>query len=251
MTTLGTINTIAPGVRIHRWIVLGPAEPSVTRSGRSRGRWHCQCDCGQKKSVLEQNLKLALRRSVGGSRSCGCFTIERATVHGHNRGRNPSAEYCAWQAAKKRCGNPRNASYKNYGGRGIAMCRRWSESFEAFLADLGPKPQADWSLDRIAFDRGYEPGNCRWAPPVVQSRNRRSTRLYVFEGQISTIGEVARFLGITRDQARALERNGRLPARRTESVPRNAHELAANIILDLNSVTPAAHFPLEEGHDRA
>jgi hypothetical protein len=152
----------------------------------------------------------------------------------------------AWQAAKKRCGNPRNASFPNYGGRGIRMCRRWSISFGAFLSDLGPKPDVAWSLDRIDPDKGYEPGNCRWVPPIVQSRNRRNTRWYVFEGQLSTIGEVARFLGITRDQARAFERNGQLPAQRADTGPRSARELAAGIILDLNPVAPAAYVPLWE-----
>lgn len=238
--TTGINNMIAPGARIHRWTVVAAAEPLVTRSGRARPRWVCRCACGTERAVLQQSLQRALRSNSGGSRSCGCLAIERATRHGHTAEARPTGEYMSWLAAKKRCGNPRNASYGAYGGRGVRMCRRWAESFEAFLADLGPKPHPEWSLDRISSDGGYEPRNCRWAPPIVQSRNRRSTRWFVFEGQVCTIGQVARFLGITRDQARMLEQAGRLPLRRAETAPLIAHDIAAEITLDLNAVAPAA-----------
>ncbi len=244
--TTGINKTIMPGARIHRWTVVAAAEPLATRSGRSRPRWVCRCACGTERTVLQQSLQRALRSDTGGSRSCGCLAIERATRHGHAAASRPTGEYTAWLAAKKRCGNPRNASYGAYGGRGIRMCRRWAERFEAFLEDLGPKPHPEWSLDRISSDGGYEPGNCRWAPPIVQSRNRRSTRWFVFEGQVCTIGEVARFLGITRDQARALEREGRLSLRSAEAGPLSAHEIAAEITLDLNAVAPAADIALRE-----
>jgi hypothetical protein len=244
--TTGINNMIALGARIHRWTVVAAAEPLVTRLGRTRPRWVCRCVCGTQRTVLQQSLQRALRSDTGGSRSCGCLAIERATCHGHAAESRPTGEYTAWLATKKRCGNPRNASCGAYGGRGIRMCRRWAESFEAFLEDLGPKPHPEWSLDRISSDGGYEPGNCRWAPPIVQSRNRRSTRWFVFEGQVCTIGEVARFLGITRDQARALEREGRLSLRIAEAGPVGANDLAAEITLDLNAVAPAADIALRE-----
>lgn len=237
---------IEAGSRIHRWTAVSPAESSVSFSGRKRHRWLCRCDCGTQQTVLLQSLLLALRSNSGGSRSCGCMAVERATRHGHASCSRPSSEYLAWQAAKKRCSNPRNASFENYGGRGITMCSRWEASFDAFLEDLGPKPHANWSLDRILPDGGYEPRNCRWAPPIVQSRNRRSTRWYVFEDQFCTIGELARFLGITRNQARALERQGMLPAHQSEIRPHSALDLAAGIVLDLNAVTPLGRGPSTE-----
>lgn len=86
-------------------------------------------------------------------------------------------EYKTWHGAKSRCLNPTNRSYANYGGRGITMCAEWSNSFEAFLADIGQAPSQEYSLERIDVNGNYEPENCRWATWDEQNRNTRATRL--------------------------------------------------------------------------
>lgn len=71
-----------------------------------------------------------------------------------------------------RCHYPSHKHFKDYGGRGIQVCRRWLESFEHFLEDLGHRPRSR-TLDRINVNRNYSPRNCRWADPGTQARNRR------------------------------------------------------------------------------
>lgn len=76
---------------------------------------------------------------------------------------------------KERCYNENAERYERYGGRGITVCDRWRTSFENFLADMGRRPSRRHSLDRIRVNEHYEPGNCRWATPKEQSRNKQRT----------------------------------------------------------------------------
>jgi len=73
----------------------------------------------------------------------------------------------------QRCTNPKNRWYKNYGGRGITVCKEWRYSFSQFLEDVGLRPSPELSLDRIHNDRNYELGNVRWATSLEQNNNQR------------------------------------------------------------------------------
>ena len=111
--------------------------------------------------------------------------------HGHAAKGHVTPEYRAWTQMKIRCYNPTSESFKDYGGRGIKVCARWLNSFKAFLADLGPRPSPELSLDRIQNDKDYEPGNVRWATRAVQSVNRRSSRTVHFHGNLRLVLDLA------------------------------------------------------------
>jgi hypothetical protein len=96
---------------------------------------------------------------------------ENSTQHGQAN----SPEYVSWRAMKARVSDPNNKDWKYYGGRGLTVCAEWLSSFSTFLHDMGPRPQGT-TLDRIDPNGNYEPGNCRWADALTQSRNRRSTK---------------------------------------------------------------------------
>lgn len=87
-------------------------------------------------------------------------------------------EYNAWRGIKKRCCDENNPGYKNYGGRGIGVCRRWLASYKNFLADMGRAPTPKHSIDRINNNLGYKPSNCKWATAKDQTNNKR-TNIYV------------------------------------------------------------------------
>jgi hypothetical protein len=117
--------------------------------------------------------------------------------HGHTNPR--SGEYTSWAGMIQRCGNPNNPNYAGYGGDGVTVCERWRNSFEAFLADMGPRPSPAHSLDRYPNREGsYEPGNVRWATDAEQTRNQRTNHLLTIDGVTRCLEDWSRISGISR-----------------------------------------------------
>jgi len=138
-----------------------------------RRLWLCRCDCGTECSARTD----ILTRDRAAKRSCGCLRRETMARIGSKNGTHRlsrTAEYRSWARMIHRCHNSKDNRFEYYGGRGIVVCRRWRESFEAFLADMGAKPGPRYTIDRYPDrDGDYEPSNCRWATYTEQNRNRR------------------------------------------------------------------------------
>jgi hypothetical protein len=103
--------------------------------------------------------------------------------------------YWAYKQMVYRCTKPGHKLYRNYGARGITVCQRWLDSFDAFLDDMGPRPDG-MSLDRIDNDGPYSPDNCRWATAKVQTNNTRRSVRVTYKGQQMTIEDAAIASGI-------------------------------------------------------
>jgi hypothetical protein len=117
--------------------------------------------------------------------------------HGYSREGPRTPEYRAWCAMKARCLNPMRPNYHRYGGRGIKICQEWIDSFEAFVAYVGPKPPST-SLGRIDNDGNYEPGNVRWETVWQQQKNKVSNRPITINGITKLISEWAKEIGIAK-----------------------------------------------------
>ncbi len=181
--TFGRLTTIGPRFMLP--------SPNVKDS---RSMQVCQCDCGN--VVLLQCNHLVCQHT----KSCGCLrpTYCRAVYTEH--GMTKSSEYRIWCQIRNRCQSEKNQAYPNYGGRGIKVCDRWSSTgigFLNFYADMGPRPSADHSIDRIDNNGNYCPENCRWATRKEQARNRKSNNLVRYKDRIQCVTAWAEEYGIS------------------------------------------------------
>jgi hypothetical protein len=104
-------------------------------------------------------------------------------------------EYKSWNGLRERCHNKKHRKYPRYGGRGIEVCERWNK-FENFIADMGRKPSAEYTLDRIDLNGNYEPSNCRWTTQKTQANNRSTNHPITINGITRNILEWAQEKGI-------------------------------------------------------
>lgn len=123
----------------------------------------------------------------------GTFAVE----HGESN-RSITPEYRAWKQMLRRCHTSTSTSYAYYGGRGIRVCRRWRDSYETFLADVGRRPSSEHSLDRRDNNGHYEPRNVRWATRSEQAQNKRTAHVIIWQGKSACLAEWSRRTGIPR-----------------------------------------------------
>lgn len=171
---------------------------TVTSSGGRRyAIWMFKCKHSRCNTLFEAR---ADNVASGNTKSCGC----RHKTKGGYSGTHP-AERKTFRHMHERC-NGTNEDYKD-----VWICKGWCdtlEGLEAFLKDIGPRPDKKSSIDRIDNDGGYTCGhckqctkngwksNCRWATKTTQSRNRSNVHWITYKGQKKTSVEWAQVTGI-------------------------------------------------------
>lgn len=193
------------GLRFERLVVLSDLGLRSRPDGLSSRWWLCQCNCGKTTKTTTTNLR------KGDTRSCGCYGAERRreasiaalTKHGHAKSTGHRVEYNVFKTMHARCYNPKNHKYARYGGRGIAVEPRW-HVYENFYTDMGERPSSQHQIERRDNNGNYGPGNCYWATPQAQARNRKSNRLITINGKTECIAEWAEHAGL--NQATLLKR---------------------------------------------
>lgn len=181
----GRKEVVKPGRKYGRLTVIKEIQ------GKHGRRMLCKCDCGNKH---ESSLG-HLRR--GAIRSCGCLLSESSSKKGFKHGKCDTRLYNIFHNMKSRCANKSNPKFKNYGGRGIRICKDWSDFMTFRKWALNNGYTKNLSLDRKNNDGNYNPDNCRWATNTQQARNRRSNVIIEFNGTKKHLTDWAKETGIS------------------------------------------------------
>jgi hypothetical protein len=194
---------------------------------RGTAMFYCRCKCGRETIVKSGALK------GGNTRSCGCLnkevvskmTIKRNTTHGMAKRKDRKQAYITWAHIKERCENPSCRDYKNYGGRGIAVCDSW-QIFENFYNSMGDPPTSKHTIERVNNNKNYEPDNCIWATRKEQNNNTRLNRILELNGQRKTLAQWSESTGINHKTLSTRLRDGwsveRALTQKVTSIPTEA-----------------------------
>jgi len=158
--------------------------------------WECLCDCGNKCKVITGSLK------NGNTMSCGCLSennLRKGLKLAHSESK--TRLYAIWTGMKRRCNNKNTKSYKNYGGRGIKVCKEWNDyvNFREWALQNGYSDNQGLSIERKDVNGNYCPENCEFIPFKEQSKNRRNTKKWIINGIERREAELCREYGIRRE----------------------------------------------------
>lgn len=165
----------------------------VGRCGSGDRKWLFRCDCGTEFAANGYAVR------SGKVTTCPACSAQRSREASLRHGMTESAEFKIWTGILTRTTNENASAYPDYGGRGIRVCDRWRNSFEAFFADMGPRPSPEHSVERSDNDGHYEPSNCYWATREQQGRNKRNNIRVTIDGVTRTLVEWAEHAGLSYD----------------------------------------------------
>ncbi len=167
------------GTRYNSVIAVNEAGIAASRDTK----WLFLCDCG---NLFEANGYYVRCGKVKDCPSCAAERVRMASV---KHWLSNTAEFSTWTDIQTRCYNSKTKAFKHYGGRGIVVCKRWLDSFDNFLSDMGNRPSKNHSIERINVNGNYEPSNCKWVTDKEQANNKRSNVLVTLNGITKNVTE--------------------------------------------------------------
>ncbi len=185
------------GSKFGMLTIVGYAEPRVQSNGRNKIVAKCKCDCVNEKDIL-------LTSVVNRTRSCGCIISRNHISHGMTHHRL----YSIWANMMSRCENKNNERYKDYGGRGITVCKRWRDSEYFFKWALNNGYSENLTLERNNVNGNYSPFNCTWKTKKEQSRNTRNNIRIEINGVVKVLSEWCEYFDVNYKRVHARIKRG-------------------------------------------
>lgn len=186
----GYRSDLLSGQTFGYWFVLSRHHELTKERG---SRYLCKCHCGTEKAVRARDLL------NGRSSSCGCMTNALQTVkrtkHGFAKEGAVNPLYTTWNSMMHRCYDKRDPGYKQYGGRGIYVCKRW-HNVTLFVQDNEGLKKPGLSINRINNDGPYSPQNTTWSTRKEQQNNRSNHWLITHKGQTMNVSQWSEHLGV-------------------------------------------------------
>lgn len=163
--------------------ILKEVEPGVKPCGQTYSRVLCQCDCGNQKIIRKYSV------TSGRTKSCGCLQRTDASKRMTKHGMCGTKLNNIYRAMKRRCYNKSCPDYRDYGARGIFVCKEWLENPENFYKWAEDKYSDGMSIERININKGYSPDNCTFIESKKQARNKRNTFWVGYKGKKISLAE--------------------------------------------------------------
>lgn len=172
------------GKTFGRLTVIKRVDDYISPKGYHTPQWLCKCECGNEVIVHACHLR------SGHTVSCGCFNLEKASTMFKTHDLTHTRLYHTWSNMKTRCYNSNNKRYKDYGDRGISICKEWKEDFQNFYDwSMANGYKENLTIDRIDVNGNYEPSNCRWVEMKIQQRNKTNNKLITINGESRCLPE--------------------------------------------------------------
>ena len=159
--------------------------------------WKCEC-------MNDGNIVYLSTDKVKKNKSCGCLRrINHIQKHGDAKRGKIERLYRIYRNMIQRCTNPNHADYQWYGGKGIHVCEEWMRDYNLFKTwAINSGYEDNLTIDRINSDNDYFPDNCRWETMITQNNNKKSIEKYEYNGELHSISEWARIIGVNRELLR-------------------------------------------------
>lgn len=155
------------GKRYGYLTVIERVEDREYKGGRKKTQYLCLCDCGNTTFATGECLR------CGSTKSCGCHRGDPLIRYSMKHGKRHERIYSIYCDMKKRCYNNKCSGYKNYGGKGVTICKEWLDDFNSFYRwSMEHGYDETLTIDRIDSSGNYEPTNCQWITRAENTSRR-------------------------------------------------------------------------------